>query len=217
MHGGAYYSSIAYQHWDFITELIRKTGATVVVPLYPLLPNSSAIDAHGMIKEVYKILLHKVSADSIILMGDSAGGGFSLAFAQQLHKDGVPQPAQIIMLSPWLDVTDSNPEIQSLRKKDPWIPIELKEYGRLWANKLDTKDPLVSPIYGSFKGLGKISMFIGGHEILLADAKKFKKMMDQQSIGINYFEYPTMFHDWALVTGLKEARKVMEQIIALIK
>jgi acetyl esterase/lipase len=216
IHGGTFLHNISKPHWNLIIALMRKTHATFIVPDYPLAPFQTAIDAFRMIEEVYKHLLSITDADNIILMGDSAGGGLALSFVQKLKKEGLPQPQQLIMISPWLDIT--NPDVdKELLKKDPMLePDGARVAGKMWAGKLDTKNYLVSPIYGDFNGLCPISIFIGGHDILLGDARKLQSLLKQKHIPLNYFEYPKMFHVWVAATFIKEAKVAMGQISELI-
>ncbi len=217
LHGGAYVHNISKEHWQFIAKLIDKTTATVVVPDYPLVPKSTATKSFLMVQQAYMELLKKTSSEKIILMGDSAGGGFALALAQQLKKEQIPLPKQIILLSPFLDVTMTNPEIKTIEGKDPWLSIEGTQIaGKYWSGDMDTKNPLISPIYGTMNGLPQISVFIGGNDILLADNRKLKRIMEENHLPFNYFEYPSMFHVWVLVTKLKEAKAALNQIIKII-
>ena len=217
LHGGGYVHNISKQHWQFIARLIRDTGAIVIVPDYPLAPETTAKISFSMVEASYKLLLDKTSSEKIILMGDSAGGGFALALAQKLRNGNLPLPLQIILLSPFLDASMLNPEIKSNEKKDPWLSVEgTKIAGKYWAGGLDVKNPLISPIYGSMEDLPQISVFIGGNDILLADNRKLKRIMEESKLPFNYFEYPTMFHVWVLVTILKEAKAAIHQIVEII-
>ncbi|WP_299584421.1 alpha/beta hydrolase [Mucilaginibacter sp.] len=217
LHGGGYMYGIGSYHWDLIGELLRRTNATVIFPDYPLTPAHTAEEGFVQIDQVYKNLLSKVPPDSVVIMGDSAGGGFALALAEQMKKEGVPQPSQLILLSPWLDATMTNPGIKSLEKKDVMVAVTfLKMIGKAWAGKLSTTNYLVSPIYGNLNGLAKVSVFTGGQEILLADCRKFKSMMNRKGIPVNYFYYQEMFHDWALASFLPESRMVLDQVSSLI-
>lgn len=217
IHGGAYILNIIKIHWDLIGALIKKTNATFTVPDYPLAPSANVADGFTMMEQIYKNLLSKMSSDHITIMGDSAGGGFALAFAQKMKKDGVSQPSQIILLSPWLDVSASNLEMKALEKKDPILEVDgLEKIGKSWAGSLDNKHYMVSPIYGDLTGLGQISVFIGGRDIFIADSKKLKRMLEEQGIPINYYEYPQMFHGWMGITFLKEAKHTITQISSLV-
>ena len=218
IHGGAYIYSIIKFHWKLIEALLLKTNATIIIPDYPLIPEASYYDVYDYVKEIYQELINKTSPENIIIMGDSAGGGFAMSFAQSLRNENKPQPSQIILISPWLDITMSNPEILDIDKKDRMLGIKgLQAAGKMYAGDINTKDYRVSPIYGDFFGLGKISLFTGTSELFIADARKLKNEMDKAGISINYFEYPKMFHVWFLVTCLKEAKHVIDQLAVLIK
>ena len=149
-------------------------------------------------------------------MGDSSGGGLAIGFTQQLRNENKKQPSEIIAFSPWLDITMSNPNIRMYEKKDKILSIKgLKSAGQKYAGNTDSKDYRVSPIYGDFAGICRISIFIGTNDILIADAHKLKQIMRVQNSNFNYFEYPGMFHDWVIFTGLKESDDVMNKVVDL--
>ena len=86
----------------------------------------------------------------------------------------------------------SNPEIHEIEKLDPMSAVPaLIDIGKWYGGEKDSKNYLISPIYGNFEGLGKISLFTGTNDILYPDAKKFKNMADEKGIKINYYEYPS--------------------------
>ncbi|MEM8899490.1 MAG: alpha/beta hydrolase [Bacteroidota bacterium] len=217
LHGGGYVNNIKKEHWYLLGKLIKRTGATAVVPNYPLGPGITAEQSFPMVEEVYHQLVGEVGAENIILMGDSAGGGFSMGLVQKLKEEGKPLPQQIILLSPWLDIDMDNPAINTLGEEDPWMDVwALQAAGGLWAGSLDHDHPMVSPIHGSLKGLPQISTFIGGRDLFLADNRKLKVMMEEQGTPINYFEYPHMFHVWMVFPGLREGKKAIKQMAGLI-
>ena len=149
-------------------------------------------------------------------MGDSAGGGFALALAQKMLTEGVVQPSQIILLSPWLDISLSNPLIEQLDMLDPFLGIEgLKLAAQAYAGDTSLNHYQLSPIHGPLDGLGQISLFIGTKEILLADTRKLKDLMHRKNIPLNYFEYEDMVHVWMFL-NLPESKKARQQIIDLL-
>lgn len=216
LHGGAYVSTIKKYHWKFAEELILKTNATIVIPDYPLAPGSNCENAIDLVSQVYQELLKKHSSENIDLMGDSSGGGLALGFAMQLSKENKPQPNQIILLFPWLDVTMTNKDILEIDKKDKILGIKpLQIAGKAFAGELDLSDYRISPIYGDFSGLGKISIFIGTHDLFVADCRKLKTLANKSNISMNYFEYPKMFHGWILAS-MRESKVAVNQISSLI-
>ncbi|WP_188133918.1 alpha/beta hydrolase fold domain-containing protein [Chitinophaga sp. CF418] len=217
LHGGAYVQRFTLLHWLFLSDLIKATGVGITAPDYPLAPAYTYKEAFTMVEAVYKQLTTKYDASRLILMGDSAGGGFALALAQKLKKDNVPVPARIILLSPWLDISLENPVINSLDPADPFLGVEsLRQVGKLYAGGTGTDNHLLSPINGPLTGLGKIAVFAGANEILVADARKLKELALSQGTDLEYYEYPDMVHAWMLL-DFPESKQAKRQIIDLIK
>jgi acetyl esterase/lipase len=217
LHGGAYMSNLLTEHWRFIEKIAGKTGATTVVPDYPLTPEASCKETYDFIECLFKRMITDYPGKRIVFMGDSAGGGLALGFIQQLRDENKKQPDQIIIFSPWLDVTMCDPILERLDKKDSLLSINgLKNAGQKYAANLDLKDFRVSPVYGDLTGLCRISVFTGTRDILNADAQKLRQLMKEQNIYLNYFEYPDMFHDWVIITSLKESLDVINKVHNLV-
>lgn len=218
VHGGAYILNISSYQWKFVDELVANTHATVIVPDYPLAPSAQCTDVYAFIGDIYRELLQSgVQPQNISILGDSAGGGFTLGFAQLLRQENMPQPADLILLSPWLDVSMNNPDLKEVDRKDRMLGIHgLQLAGAAYAGELGMNDFRVSPLNGDFQGLGNISVFIGTHDLLVMDCRKLKRMLNDANIPFNYFEYPKMFHGWMVVTGLKESKQALKQITALV-
>ena len=80
-------------------------------------------------------------------MGDSAGGGFVLSFCQYLNSIGLKQPSNIIVFSPWVDISLSGGNYEEFKDSDPILgEIGLREIGKSWAGDFDTHDFKVSPL-----------------------------------------------------------------------
>lgn len=218
IHGGAYVNALGKFHWDLIEKLAQKTNATIFVPDYPLSPMATHKEAHAFIAGVYDEILKTHNADNVVIMGDSAGGGLGLSFTMTLRDENRPLPKQLILLSPWLDVTMQNPEIASVENLDKMLGIKgLVTTGEAYAKGGKTTDYLVSPIFGNLKNLPPIATFIGTHDVFIADNRKFKTMLKAVGNPYHYFEYPKMFHVWTAVVSLPESQKAIEQMAELIK
>lgn len=215
-HGGAYVHQIRKDHWSFLARLVTETGCTATAPLYPLAPNHRYTETLAVIKAVYKEKLSGLHSDDQILMGDSAGGGLALVLAQSLRDEGSPQPKEIVLLSPWLDINMSDPAQRELDKHDPYLGIAgLLEAGRLYAGELDPNHPLVSPLNGNLQGLGALSVFVGTREVLLSDARRLRAKAAAQDVRLEYREYENMFHAWMLAS-FPEAKMASARIADLI-
>ena len=216
IHGGAYVNNSTTFHWNMIQDILKDNHCTIIYPDYPLAPKATHVEGFQFMDTLYQQILSEVDPKNLVFMGDSAGAGFALAFSQKLKKEGAQQPSQLILLSPWLDISCTNPEMLQIDKDDPMLPIEgLKKCGELWAKGIDVKNPLVSPLYGDVESLPPISVFAGTHDLLEPDMRKFRDRCDDQGVSINYFNYPKMLHVW-MIMGLSESKKTLEQIKELI-
>lgn len=217
LHGGAYVQNFTRPHWDFLSLLVNRCNCMITAPDYPLAPGHTYKDAFAMVSDVYKELIKTVDPAEFVLMGDSAGGGFALALAQLMRNENLPLPGQVILLSPWLDLSLSNPEIKDIDPSDFFLDVEgLKLAGKAYAGDTDPHHYLLSPINGSLERLARISVFMGSREILVADARKLVAMAEASGLAINYREYPGMFHAWMLL-NLPESKVAKEEIINLLK
>ncbi len=217
LHGGAYVQGFNKYHWQFLAWLSKATGCVITAPDYPLAPEHTHKESFEMVTTLYKQLILTVNPEDLILMGDSSGGGFALALAQKLRKEQSVSSSQIILLSPWLDITLANPEISKLADKDSFLEAKsLRKAGNLYAGDVAADHHLLSPIYGSLQGLGRISLFIGSNEILIADARKLKSIAEESGIEINYHEYAGMVHAWMFL-NLPESKQARKQIVNIVK
>ena len=215
LHGGAYVQTFVIFHWEFLAELVNKTGCIVTAPDYPLAPDYTYKESFTLVSDLYHQLISGENRH-VIFMGDSSGGGFALALAQKMKHENIVQPCQIILLSPWLDITLSNPGIHEVKGFEPLLGIEgLRQAGKKYAGDTNPDHYLLSPIYGSLEGLGKISVFIGTKDILVADTRKLKALAESGKVDINYYEYENMFHGWMLL-NFPESKKAKQEIIDLI-
>ncbi|PXY31337.1 alpha/beta hydrolase fold domain-containing protein [Prauserella muralis] len=216
-HGGAYVHEIQRDHWRFFSRLIDRTGCTVTVPVYPLAPQYQAAETVAMIKDAYDHFLAGRDSGDQIIMGDSAGGALALVLSEALEEAGRPQPDELVLICPWLDITVSDPTQPDIDRRDPYLAIAgLREAGRLYRNDdLDPKDPLVSPLYGPLSNLGRVSVFVGTDDVLLADARRLRQRARDEGVELEYYEYPGMFHAW-LLADLPEGRDAAERIAHIV-
>lgn len=216
-HGGAYVHEIQGDHWRFFARLIERTGCTVTVPVYPLAPEHQAAETVAMVKDAYDTFLaHRDPGDQIV-MGDSAGGALALVLSEALEEAGRPQPDELVLICPWLDITVSDPAQQEIDRSDPYLAVAgLREAGRLYRNDgEDPKDPLVSPLYGRLSNLGRVSVFTGTRDVLVSDARRLRDRARDEGVDLEYYEYPGMFHAW-LLADLPEGRDAAERIARVV-
>lgn len=217
-HGGGHMNNITSFHWKMVEYLIKKTGATFIVPDYPLLPDSNYRHTYEMIEEAFQKTVKEVDSNNLIFLGDSAGGAISLALAQLLRdKKASVQPKQLILISPELDLSKLHKDIPQYEPYDVMLTSEIFNVViPHYVADCPRDHFLVSPSLGNLEQLGKISLFSGTYDILFPYALDFKKRLEEDGHSFNFYEYPKMMHVWAAITLMKEARSALNQMAELI-
>ncbi|KQO72584.1 hypothetical protein ASF22_12685 [Methylobacterium sp. Leaf87] len=214
-HGGAYAAPITRIHWWFVARLAERLGVRVVVPLYPLAPAHTCAETIPFALALYRNLVAGDSMGRVIVMGDSAGGGLALALAQQAVAAGLPAPGGLVLISPWLDVTLSDPEQAAIEPRDVMLMRPGARAAGLWyAGALPVTDPRVSPLFGSFAGVPPILMFCGGHDILVTDARR---LAARTGCEVIYHEEPGLMHVYPILSVLPEARAAQDWIAGFVE
>ncbi len=216
--GGGYLNPPLKFHWKLINNLSKKANCTVVMPIYLKVPNYTCEQAYEAMLAFYKDFASKEEIGRIIIAGDSSGGGMSLVLSQ-LVRDNCPellQPEEIILIAPWMDVSMDNECIKDYEPVDPMLDIYgAKEIGRLWASEKDVHDPMVSPIYGTFEKLGKMTIFIGTRDMLCPDCLKFSEILTEKGIEHTLVVEEGLDHPYPLfpTPEAKEAQQMMIDIL----
>lgn len=213
IHGGAYVNEIMFLHVKFCDNLAKKANACVYAPLYPLAPNHTYEETYEIVEKMYK---HLLTLDMpIAIMGDSSGGGFSAAFAEYLAANDLPQPDNLVLLSPWVDVSMSG-DYDSV-EYDPVSGVGgLRELGRAWAGDLDLTDYRVSPIYGDVSGLSRTTIFVGTHEQLYSDVSKFYEKLKENGVEAELNVGEGMNHVYPVYPFVPESKEAFNHIVDVI-
>jgi len=218
LHGGAYTVEVKSGHWWMVEQIIKQSDCKISFIQYPLVPEHNYKQTHDMLAEAYSELTAKNPDDRFYLLGDSAGGGLCLAFAQMLRdRNSVKRPEKIALLSPWLDLSMSNHEIEELEQQDLLLSAKtLKKCASWYADGTDLKSPVLSPLYGNMEDLNSIGIFVGTEEIFLPDCRNLKKKVEASNTTLFYKEYNGMQHDW-IVFPIKERDILLKEVLQYLQ
>jgi epsilon-lactone hydrolase len=214
LHGGSYVHNLARQQWSFAATLAWRLGATVLMPDYPLAPENSWRESFpDMVK------LTRSTADAAArgctLIGDSSGGGYALAIAQQLALAGCP-PLPLVLIAPFLDLTMADPRCAATEAADPWHSVAwLREAGRLWAGGDDPARAELSPGFGDLSGLGPMLIFTGTRDVLWPQSRDLAAHARAAGVPVELVEKPGLIHDYPLLP-IPEARPAVDRMIEFI-
>lgn len=215
LHGGGYNTGPLIAQWARMHELVEASGCRVAVLDYPKAPEYTCEHTMEVTQAAFERLAVAFGVENMTIIGDSAGGGLALALAMDRKKRGLSLPSRLILISPWLDVSMTNPRIADYEEKDLSLdPRGLRVQGDFYRDHLAADHPWVSPIYGDAAGLPPIDLFIGTHEIFFPDCQDFYEK--NQQADIQFLSYEGMQHDWVMLP-IPEGEQAMQEIIARLK
>ena len=217
-HGGSYIAETSQEHWNFLENLVKDTGYTVILPDYPLAPKYTYEDVFTMIKPLYKEIIERISPEDLIMMGDSAGGGMALALEENLSEENEKLPSKLILISPWLDTRMENSKIDEVQKNDKDLNKEaLKLAGIAYKGKNGKDTYLVNPIDGPLDKLKNVTIYTGTYDILNPDVHILIEKAKQVNVNITLKEYEGAGHIWIVRKNTEPSNLAEEAYKDLLK
>jgi len=215
LHGGAYVLCSALAYREMTSRIARAAGARTLVLDYRLAPESPFPAAIEDATAAYRhVLAQGAAPSSIVIAGDSAGGGLTLAALISLRDAGVPLPAAAVVISPWVDLECSGGTMASKAAADPLCTKDslLAEAGLYLAGE-NPRHPLASPLYANLKGLPPLLIQVGTEETLLDDSHRLAEEARNAGVAVTLDVFDDMPHVWHVFASyLPEAQKAIDQI-----
>lgn len=217
LHGGGFVYGLTPQHLHTVSYLARKLGMRALMVDYRLAPKHkfpAALD--DCVKVYYWLLSQGFSAQNVVIAGDSAGGNLTLTTMMKLRDNGDPLPVAAACLSPVGDLCGKGNLPDGF--KDPLIPLKAARfYNESYVGQADPHDPLISPVYGDWRGLPPILIHAGGDELLREDAVRIADLAKSAGVQVQLEVYPHMWHVWQLYLSLPQAVQSLDDIAQFLK
>ncbi|MEA4965820.1 MAG: alpha/beta hydrolase [Oscillospiraceae bacterium] len=215
LHGGGYVCGDLSYAKGFGSVLCREAGIQVLCPAYRLAPEFPFPAALDDAVTAYRYLLNLAPAEKIVVIGESAGGGLLLSLCLEAKRLGLPQPAGLVCMSPWTDLTGSGASYAENESVDPSMTrARLQRYAAYYSDNL--QNPLVSPLFGDLTGLPDTLIFAGSLEIMLDDARGLHEALQKAGCRSEMTIAPDMWHGYVLY-GFKERQEDMDRICRFIR
>ncbi len=213
-HGGCYISGGPVTVRECCARLSRAARAQVLSIDYRLAPEHPYPAALDDTLTAYRWLLDRGHAPgSIVISGESAGGGLTIAALMKIRDLGLPPPAAGVPVSPWIDMTLSGETLIRNRGRDLASTTPLALGASLYVGRGDPRDPYASPLFGDLSGLPPMLIQVGGGEVLLDDGIAIAHKARQAGNELTFEVWPDMCHVWHwFATELDEGREAIEAI-----
>ena len=212
-HGGGFVLPMFKEHWPLAQAMVDKCGVSITLPLYPVVPETSAKVQDAMADAVYAKLAEDHDPAKIILNGDSAGGHMALSLALRLTKEGRPQAGKLALFAPWLDVTMADPAIAAVEPHDIMLKIgTLRACGEMFAGDRDPGSAECSPLYTSKEELALLPptrIWTGRHDLFIIDSRTFTGKLRDAGVDAKLYEYEAAPHVFMAIVPTREAKDTL--------
>jgi monoterpene epsilon-lactone hydrolase len=215
LHGGGFELGSVRSDGELAARLGRAGGMRVLFPEYRLAPEHPFPAAIDDVLAVWRWLRtdQGLSADSIALAGDSAGGGLAVALLVATRDAGEALPAAAVLMSPTVDLTSSGASMTERAEQDPIsTPAMLRQFASDYLAGADPKTPLASPLFASLSGLPPLLVQVGTADVLLSDAERLAGAAAEAGVDVTLEIGEGLPHVYQLLLGTPEAAEATDRI-----
>lgn len=214
LHGGGYVFGSLVSHGGTVGEFARAGNCCALQVDYRLAPEHPFPAAVEDACAAYRYLVANGTApEKITIMGDSAGGGLTIAAIVALRDAGDTGPGAAVCLSPWIDLEGTGESVTTRADRDPMVnPDMLHGIAATYLAGQDAKLPTASPLHANLNGLPPLLIQVGEREVLYSDAEALATKAKIAGADVTFEEWPGMIHVWHLFYPmLTEARDAIKR------
>lgn len=216
LHGGGYVAGSISSYRDLVARISRVSKARILLLEYrlgPEFPFPSALE-DSVAAYNWLVSTENIDPNKIIIAGDSAGGGLTIATLIKLRDEGISLPVAAVCLSPWIDLAGTGESLKTNKEIDPFITPEIFEFSaRGYLGPMDPLNPLASPLYADLQGLPPLFIQVGTSEVLLDDSIRFAERAKTAGVDVKLKIWKDMIHIFAIFAVFApESRQAIEQI-----
>ena len=220
LHGGGYAMGSINTHREMVSRISRASGARALAIDYRLAPEHPFPAAVEDATAAYRWLLSAgVDPARLVIAGDSAGGGLTVATLVALRDAGDSLPAAAVCLSPWVDMEGIGESMTTKAEADPMVNREdLLEGAQAYLGGADPRTPLAAPLYADLKGLPPLLIHVGTAETLLDDSTRLAERAKAAGVDVTLEPWDDMIHVWQfLASMLAEGQQAIDRIGGFIR
>ena len=220
LHGGAYVRGSINTHRELISRLARATRARALAIGYRRAPEDPFPAAVEDSIAAYRWLISSGADPArLVIAGDSAGGGLTMATLVALRDAGDPLPAAAVCLSPWVDLEMLGESMTIRDEVDPMIHRDsLLVAAKAYLGDAHPRTPLAAPLYADLRGLPPLLIQVGTAETLLDDATRLAERARAAGVDVIYEPWDDMFHVWQFCASmLPEGQEALDRIGGFVR
>lgn len=203
VHGGGYVAGSIYTHRKLYGHLAKALGVRALLFQYALAPTHVHPAPVTDTTAVYRWLLESFTADHIAFTGDSAGGGLTITTQLNARAQGLPMPAAVMAISPWVDLEMTGETFRTNALTDGYFYRDfVSELVDLFLGPDgDRRDPLANPLHADLTGLAPLFVQVGGHETLVDDSRMLVDRAENAGVEVRFDVFEEQVHTFQMAAG----------------
>ena len=218
LHGGGYFFGSPQTHRQVLIALSKALDVPAYSLDYRLAPEHPFPAAVEDALAAYRWILACHPGARIVVAGDSAGGGLSIATAVGIREAGLPAPLGLVLFSPWTDLAATGASLETNKRSCVmFTPRSIRDAAAVYLAGTDARDPRASPLYADLKGLPPLAIYASQHELLLDDSSRLAERARAAGVSVHFVTEPRMPHVWPVfVRLLPEARATVDDVARFV-
>ena len=216
LHGGGYAIGSKQTHRSLVGQIAKKAGYCALLVEYRLAPEDPHPAALEDAIAAYRWLLETGhDPNDIVIAGDSAGGGLSMATMLQIRDEGLPMPACSVLIAPWVDLTISQDSVYNHIDRSPMLFLrEMKTWARNYAGIYPLDHPKVSPMYADLTGLPPMLIQVSDSEVLVDEDTILATKAKEAGVDVTFQQFNGLIHVWHVYWRyIPQARIAINKIV----
>ncbi|CAN5543353.1 alpha/beta hydrolase [soil metagenome] len=204
LHGGGFALGSSTSHRKLVGHLAKACGTHAFLPDFRLAPEHPFPAGLEDSLSAYRALC--AEGLEVTLAGDSAGGNIAIATALRLLDAGETPPAQVITMSPWLNMENTGATLDSNDATDFLITREGLQgnIDRYLSGGADPTDPFVNPLYADLTGFPRLYICAGDVESLFDDSVRLHSLAGKSDVDVTFSAGEGMQHVFPFLAGRHE-------------
>jgi len=208
LHGGGFVAGSPETHRPIVAKLCGAGNSAAFSVAYRLAPEYPFPAALRDTVDAYRILTGRgFPPQSIIVAGDGAGGGLAFSMLMAIRNAGLPMPACIVALSPWVDLTLCGWSMMRNAASDTLLSWDLLFVSaRHYLHGGSSADPYASAVYGNLRDFPPVMVHAGSREILRDDASRLGELAAAANVPVSVEVYDGMQHLFQVISPVQGGR-----------
>ncbi len=210
LHGGGYCFGAPITHRLMVAGIARAAKIRVFSLDYRLAPENPFPSGLDDALAAYDWLVAQgVKEESIVVAGDSAGGGLALSLLLKLKSMNKTLPKKSVLISPWTDLALTGKSIQANKKSCVMMTeAVLETCSEAYLSDADANDPFASPLYGDLEGLPPMLVYVSTTESIHDDATRLAEKAGKNGVDVSLRIWAKQPHAWPIFYPIIPESKV---------